>query len=70
MEIYEDGAAQLYRVRGIGDQFYFVSIRDARLKKDIEATRDQKRPYADGLRKLNCRKVSVDTLGKVHPAND
>ncbi len=70
VEIDEDGAAQLYRVRGIGDQFYFVSIRDARLKKDIEATRDQKRPYADGLRKLNCRKVSVDTLGRVHPAND
>lgn len=70
VETYEDGAAQLYRVRGIGDQFYFVSINDARLRKDIEATHDQKRPYADGLRNLNCRKVSVDALGRVHPAND
>lgn len=72
VEICEDGIAQLYRLRSIESNgvFFLLSIRDARLIKEIAATGDRWRPSADALRKLSCRKVSVDTLGRVHPAND
>ena len=72
VEICEAGIAQLYRLRSIESNgvFFLLSIRDARLKKEIAATGDRWRPSADALRKLSCRKVSVDTLGRVHPAND
>jgi CRISPR-associated endonuclease Csn1 len=72
VEIYKDGVAQLFRLRSIeaSNQFFLLSIRDARLLKEIAATRDRWRPSADALRKLSCRKVTIDTLGRVHPAND
>lgn len=72
VEICEDGIARLYRLRSIESNggFFLLSIRDARLVKDIVKTGDRWRPSADALRKLSCRKVSVDMLGKVHPAND
>lgn len=72
VEICEHGIAQLYRLRSIESNggFFLLSIRDARLVKEIVATGDRWRPSADALRKLSCRKVSVDTLGRVHPAND
>ena len=67
VEICENGIAQLYRLRSIESNggFFLLSIRDARLVKDIAKTGDRWRPSADALRKLSCRKVSVDTLGRV-----
>lgn len=72
VEICKDGVARLFRLRSIeaSHQFFLLSIRDARLIKEIASTGDRWRPSADALRKLSCRKVSVDTLGRVHPAND
>lgn len=65
-------APTLYRVRTIAGngQLSMIGIRDSRLKKDIQAAKGWWSPRADALRKLNCRKVVVDVLGRVHPAND
>jgi CRISPR-associated endonuclease Csn1 len=64
--------AGIYRVRTIAasGQISLVRITDARMKKDILAAKEWWSPTADAFRKLGCRKVVVDTLGKVHPAND
>lgn len=64
--------AGIYRIRTIATngQISLVKITDARMKKDIQTAKEWWSPMADALRKLNCRKVVVDTLGKVHPAND
>jgi len=72
VEISKDGAPEFYRLRSIESdgRFFLVPIRDARLIKEMAATGDRWRRSADALRKLNCRKVSVDALGKVHAAND
>jgi CRISPR-associated endonuclease Csn1 len=63
----------IYRIRTIAanGQISLVKIADARMKKDILAVKgDWWSPTADTLRKLGCRKVVVDLLGRVHPAND
>lgn len=72
VEICKDGAPQFFRLRSIESNgvFFLLPIRDARLVKDIAATGDRWRPSADALRKLGCRKVSIDTLGRVRTAND
>jgi CRISPR-associated endonuclease Csn1 len=72
LEILDEGVPQLFRVRSIESNgvFFLLSIHDARLIKEIAATGDRWRPSADALRKLNCRKVTIDTLGRVRPAND
>jgi CRISPR-associated endonuclease Csn1 len=62
----------LYRLRsieGVGSMF-FVRVTDARLIKDIAASKERWRPGAEALRRLDCRKVVVDVLGRMHPAND
>jgi hypothetical protein len=70
-----------YLVRGISFQgggiFELTHIRDARKKGDIppkvteeETTFVRRRPYVDGLRKLNCQKVSINPIGEICPAND
>jgi len=63
---------EIYRVRTIAGngQLSLVKITDARMIKDIKSAGDWWSPRADALRKLDCRKVVVDTLGKVHTAND
>jgi CRISPR-associated endonuclease Csn1 len=63
---------EVYRVRTIAGngQLCLVKITDARLIKDIKDMKEWWSPRADALRKIDCRKVSIDTLGKVHPAND
>ncbi len=75
----EEGKRGMYVIRGVStvkpkDKPYphlsFVRINDARLKKDIIAAKDWGTSLLDPLRKLNCRKVSVDPLGRVRPAND
>jgi hypothetical protein len=44
--------------------------RDARLKKDIQAAGAWISKSPNELRKLHCRKVVVDVLGRVRSAND
>jgi CRISPR-associated endonuclease Csn1 len=72
VEICKDGNPELFRLRSIESDggLFLLSIRDARLLKEINASGDRWRPSAEALRKLNCRKVVIDTLGRVHPAND
>ncbi|MCL2660425.1 MAG: type II CRISPR RNA-guided endonuclease Cas9 [Acidobacteriaceae bacterium] len=62
----------IYRIRTIAGngQLSMVKITDARLIKDIKGAGEWWSPRADALRKLDCRKVVVDTLGRVHIAND
>jgi hypothetical protein len=62
----------IYRIRTIAanGQISLVKITDARMKKDIQAAKEWWSPTADTLRKLGCRKVVVDLLGKAHSAND
>lgn len=64
--------SDVYRVRTIAGngQLSLVKITDARLIKGIKEAKEWWSPRADALRKLDCRKVVVDTLGRVHPAND
>jgi CRISPR-associated endonuclease Csn1 len=72
LEVCRDGLIQFFRLRSIESNgvFFLLPIRDARLVKDIAASGNRWRPSADTLRKLSCRKVSIDTLGRVHAAND
>ncbi len=60
----------LYRVRTIAsnEQIALVRINDARIVKEMGD--DFWRPRPNVLRQLGCRKVSVDPLGRVHPASD
>ena len=51
-------------------QFSFVKHTDARLKKDVRASHDLVRIVPNVLRKRKARKVVIDLLGEVHPAND
>lgn len=62
----------IYRVRSIAEvgQLFLVKITDARLIKEIKGAKESWSPRADGLRKLSCRKIVVDTLGRTHYAND
>jgi len=62
----------LWRVRTIAtnEQFALVKINDARLLKDVGTSGDSWKPRADAFRKLNCQKVVVDILGKIHSAHD
>lgn len=62
----------LYRLRTIAanGQLSLVRVTDARLKDEIRKVREWWSPMCDALRKLDCQKVQIDLLGKVHPAND
>lgn len=72
VEVCKDGKPELFRLRSIesSGSLFLLSIKDARLLKEIIATGDRWRPSADALRQLSTRKVVVDPLGRVHPAND
>jgi CRISPR-associated endonuclease Csn1 len=72
IEVTEDGATQIYVVRTIATngQIALAKVTDARLIKEIKEAGDWWSPRADALRKLSGRKVVIDVLGRVHPAND
>jgi CRISPR-associated endonuclease Csn1 len=72
VELQKDGSTQIYVVRTIATngQLSLVGINDARKIKEIKEKKEWWSPRADALRKLNARKVVVDFLGRVHPAND
>ena len=62
----------LYRLRSIegAGVLFFVRVTDARLKKDIASAKERWRPGADALRRMDCKKIVVDLLGKTHLASD
>jgi CRISPR-associated endonuclease Csn1 len=64
--------AGIYRVRTIAanGQVSLLKISDSRMKKEIKDAKEWWSPSIDTLRKLNARKVVVDLLGRVDPAND
>jgi len=75
VELTRDGKLQLVRVKLFYDQgdscsICFVPLNDANLSKDHRARGIEWYARPSSLQKLNARKVVVDLLGKVHPAND
>lgn len=71
---HKDGTCSpdIYRIRTIAGngQLSMVKITDARLIKEVKNAKEWWSPRADNLRKLDCRKVAIDALGRVYPAND
>lgn len=53
-----------------GQRPEFVRHSDARLKKDIRQAGEWYSPTVNSLMREGCRKLRVDCLGKVDPAND
>jgi len=68
----EKGVRSLYVIRSIpkSKQIFFVSLNDARLKKDIRETKDWLSSRIEPLRQANCKKVIIDPIGRVRWAND
>jgi CRISPR-associated endonuclease Csn1 len=71
------GGRNLFVVRTISEssagriELALARHTDSRLKKEIQAADDWIRINSlETLRKTNCRKVTVDPLGNVHPCND
>jgi CRISPR-associated endonuclease Csn1 len=62
----------LYRLRTIAanGQLSLISVNDARLKDEIRKVKEWWSPRCDALRKLDCQKVQIDLIGRVHPVND
>jgi CRISPR-associated endonuclease Csn1 len=72
VEMELQGHRGVYRVKKFysSGQIWFAHCNNAQPDKDQQrdGTRWSKRP--DSLRQLNPRKVTVDLLGRIHPAND
>ncbi len=63
--------AGLYIIRTVAQgEIDYVSISDARLKKDIQNAKEWGRTKVSGLQKRNCHKVVVTPLGEVRRARD
>ena len=60
----------VWRLRSIESNgcFFLLKIQDARLVKDIAKTGDRWRPSASTLQRLECQKVLIDSLGRIHQA--
>jgi len=74
IELDWEGSRQLFVVRTMtrdasGARIWFVHLNEARPEKQIVAAKQWHSMRMQPLRKANCRKVSVGTLGEVHPAN-
>lgn len=68
---YDGQGEKLYRVKVISDrEVELVLHNDARTDKQRREDRDRVRCTPDKLRKCGARKVTVDPLGNVFPAND
>jgi hypothetical protein len=67
-----DGTRCLFRIRTIPQsrQLAFVKLNDCRLKKDIITSGQWRTGFVETFRKLNCKKVSLDPLGRARPAHD
>lgn len=72
LELLKDGQRRLFVVRSLASngQISLAGVNDARKVKDIKAAKQWWSPRANALRQLAARKVSVDVLGRVRPAND
>jgi CRISPR-associated endonuclease Csn1 len=72
----KSGDRTAFRVRGIsyaGGRYLnveYVRNNDAKLKKEIKASKHWYTGLIDPLRKLDCRKVTITPLGEVRYAND
>jgi len=64
--------ASVWRLRTIGSngQLSIVKITDARLKTEIQKAKEWWSPTSDTLRKLEAAKMVIDSLGRLHGAND
>lgn len=72
IELSEGELRRLFVARTLASngQISLVGINDARKIKDIKEAKQWWSPKADALRDRQARKVSVDVLGRVRPAND
>jgi CRISPR-associated endonuclease Csn1 len=61
-----------WRLRTIASngQMSLVRIQDARLKTEIQSSKQWWSPVADSLRKQDCEKITIDTLGNPHTSSD
>ncbi|MGH9816470.1 MAG: type II CRISPR RNA-guided endonuclease Cas9 [Candidatus Acidiferrales bacterium] len=66
----ERGGLYVIRTIATNGQISLARIHDGRLKKEMQDAGDWWSPKPEGLREFETRKVLVDVLGKVHPAND
>jgi CRISPR-associated endonuclease Csn1 len=62
----------IYRVRTIATngQLSLVRVNDARMILDIKEAKEWWSPRANTLKQMECRKVVIDLMGRIHPAND
>lgn len=76
LEAEQNGRATLYVVRSISEsasgavELALAEHVDARKINEMKAAQSLWRPKIDPMRKAQCRKVAVDILGNIHPAND
>lgn len=72
LEIEKDGSRSIHRVKKFGEnkQIFFVPVNDAHKDEEQMAMKISWSKYPTTLKALNPRKVVIDLLGKVHPAND
>lgn len=72
MEINDGEKRQIVRIKKSGEnkQIFYVPVNDAHLDAEQSKLGIVKSKYPNSLRPLNPRKVVVDLLGRVHPAND
>ena len=76
IEAEQRGSKNLYVVRSISEsgsgavELALAEHKDARKINEMKEAKSLWRPKIDPMRKAGCKKVSVDFLGKIHPAND
>jgi len=72
LEIQDGDLRRIVRVKLFYDnkQIFYVPVNDAHLDADQKKLAIVKSKYPNSLRPLEPRKVVVDLLGRVHPAND
>ncbi|MGH9860270.1 MAG: type II CRISPR RNA-guided endonuclease Cas9, partial [Candidatus Acidiferrales bacterium] len=72
LQLQRNGSLELWVVRSVwsNGQLSLCRANDARIISDIKKADDWWTPRADALRHARARKVAVDVLGRVHPAND
>ena len=72
VELDYNGAREVFRVKKFyaAGPIWFTGVNNAQMDADQKKNRTTWSKNPNGLRTLNPRKVVVDLLGRVHPAND
>jgi hypothetical protein len=72
VEMDYDGARRVCRVKKFyaGGQIWFTSVNNAQNDEDLKRFKATWSKRPNTLKAVNARKVVVDVLGRVHPAND